>query len=158
MRGLLALTVLAVSTGVASAGPGAPGHSHSHSEYSAGQPGDPKQPARVVNVVMREDGRRMLFEPNRLEIKKGEQVRFVITNSGLLNHEFVLATVRENRKHAQVMKKHPHMEHDDPNAKQVPVYLTDEIVWRFTKKGEFEFACLIPGHYERGMFGKIVVK
>ena len=152
------LTAWVVGTCAAVAGPGAPGHTHAHSGFSAGQPGDPKQPARVVNVVMREDGRRMLFEPSRLEIRKGEQVRFVITNSGLLNHEFVLATLAENRKHAQVMKKHPHMEHDDPNARQVPPYLTDEIVWRFTNPGEFEFACLIPGHYERGMFGKIVVK
>jgi uncharacterized cupredoxin-like copper-binding protein len=158
MKGLAILTALAVGTSAAVAGPGAPGHTHTHAGFSAGQPGDPKQPARVVNVVMREDGRKMLFEPSRLEIRKGEQVRFVITNSGLLNHEFVLATVVENRKHARVMKKFPHMEHDDPNARQVPPYLTDEIVWRFTNAGEFEFACLIPGHYERGMFGKIVVK
>jgi uncharacterized cupredoxin-like copper-binding protein len=158
MKGLLILAALAIGTVAAVAGPGAAGHTHADAAFSAGQPGDPKQPARVVNVVMREDGRRMLFEPHRLEVKRGEQIRFVITNSGLLNHEFVLATVRENRKHAQLMKKHPHMEHDDPNARQVPVYLTDEIVWRFTKKGEFEFACLIPGHYERGMFGKVIVK
>jgi multidrug efflux pump subunit AcrA (membrane-fusion protein) len=33
-----------------------------------------------------------------------------------------------------------------------------ELVWKFTKRGKFEFACLIPGHYEKGMFGKVVVK
>jgi uncharacterized cupredoxin-like copper-binding protein len=34
----------------------------------------------------------------------------------------------------------------------------DGLVWRFTKSGEFEFACLIPGHRESGMIGKVVVK
>jgi uncharacterized cupredoxin-like copper-binding protein len=66
--------------------------------------------------------------------------------------------VTENRKHAQMMKKHPRMEHDDPNAKQVPPYITQEILWRFTKSGQFEFACLIPGHLEAGMAGTVVVK
>jgi uncharacterized cupredoxin-like copper-binding protein len=50
------------------------------------------------------------------------------------------------------------MEHDDPNAKRLKPKATNEIVWRFTKRGEFEFACLIPGHREAGMLGKIVVK
>ena len=100
----------------------------------------------------------MEYKPSRIEVKRGEQIRFVIRNVGKEDHEFLLATTEENLKHAEDMKKHPHMEHDDPNAKQVPPYLTDELVWRFTNPGEFEFACLIPGHYERGMFGKIIVK
>lgn len=33
-----------------------------------------------------------------------------------------------------------------------------EIVWQFTRAGEFRFACLQPGHYEAGMSGKVVVK
>ena len=72
--------------------------------------------------------------------------------------EFVLATVTENHKHADVMKKNPDMEHDDPNAKRLQPHGNGEIVWKFTKRGEFEFACLIPGHYEKGMVGKIIVK
>jgi uncharacterized cupredoxin-like copper-binding protein len=50
------------------------------------------------------------------------------------------------------------MEHDDPNGKRVKSNATAEILWRFTKKGTFEFACLIPGHYEAGMRGTVVVK
>jgi len=34
---------------------------------------------------------------------------------------------------------------------------TGEMIWRFTKAGEFYFACLMPGHYEAGMMGTIVV-
>jgi uncharacterized cupredoxin-like copper-binding protein len=32
------------------------------------------------------------------------------------------------------------------------------LLWKFTRKGEFEFACLVPGHYEAGMHGRIIVK
>jgi len=100
----------------------------------------------------------MMFEPNRLEIRRGEQIRFVLDNEGLENHEFVLATIRENRKHAEVMKKHPGMVHDDPNAKRLAPFTRGELVWTFSNPGKFEFACLIPGHYQAGMFGTIVVK
>ena len=61
-------------------------------------------------------------------------------------------------KHAEMMKKFPDMEHDDPNAKSVDPGKTSEIVWRFTKAGTFEFACLIPGHREAGMHGTVTVK
>jgi uncharacterized cupredoxin-like copper-binding protein len=130
-----------------------------HGTFSAGQPGDPKKPARVVKVKMIEEGKKMLFEPALIEIRRGEQIRFILANGGDEDHEFVLATVAENRKHAELMKKFPDMEHDDPNAKRVHPYGdTGELVWKFTKRGEFEYACLVPGHYEAGMHGKIIVK
>ena len=99
-----------------------------------------------------------MFMPDRVEIKRGEQVRFMISNSGELEHEFVLATTAENLKHAEEMKKNPDMEHDDPNARRVKPKKRDEIVWRFTKAGQFEYGCLIPGHREAGMTGTIIVK
>src|SRR6266508_819833 len=129
-----------------------------HGRFSAGQPGDPKQPTRVIKVKMFEGSGKMGFEPARIEVRRGEQVRFVLQNDGEEDHEFVLATIIENRKHAEVMKKHPDMEHDDPNAKRLLPHGNGELVWMFTKRGEFEFACLIPGHYEKGMFGKVVVR
>ena len=129
-----------------------------HGHFSAGQPGDPKKPARIINIQMFEGSGRMGFEPARIEVRRGEQVRFVLHNDGEEDHEFILATVTENRKHAEVMKKYPEMEHDDPNGKRILPYGNGELVWKFTKRGEFEFACLIPGHYEKGMFGRIIVK
>lgn len=129
-----------------------------HSHLSAGQPGDPKKPARTVEVVMREADGKMMFVPNRIEVRRGEQIRFVIRNVGELEHEFVLATKAENRKHAEEMRKNPDMEHEDPNMARVAAKKSGEIVWRFTKRGVFEFGCLIPGHYEAGMFGTVIVK
>lgn len=129
-----------------------------HSHLSAGQPGDPGKPARTVEVVMREADGKMMFVPNRIEVRRGEQIRFVLRNAGALEHEFVLATKQENRKHAEQMRKNPDMEHEDPNMTRVAASKTRELVWRFTRRGTFEFGCLIPGHYEGGMFGTVVVK
>ena len=133
-------------------------HADHHEMFSAGEPGDPARSSRTVKVSMEERGKEMMFEPARIEVHKGEQIRFVLYNDGIENHEFVLATVGENREHAALMKKFPKMEHDDPNEKRVSPFNQDEILWSFTKVGEFEFACLIPGHYEAGMHGKVIVK
>lgn len=148
---------LAVLAGPVFAGAGAPGHGHD-AQFSAGEPGDPKKPARVVQIAMNESSGKMVFIPERVEIKRGEQVKFMLRNNGELDHEFVLATTEENVKHAEEMKKNPEMEHDDPNAKRIVPKKTSDIVWKFTKAGEFEYGCLIPGHREAGMIGTIVVK
>jgi uncharacterized cupredoxin-like copper-binding protein len=131
---------------------------HDAQHFSAGEPGNPKRKSRVVEVTMRERDGKMVFVPDRLEVKRNEQVRFVLKNIGVLEHEFMLATTEENAKHAEEMMKNPEMEHDDPNGKRVKPNEKNEILWRFTKRGEFEFACLIPGHYQAGMFGKVIVK
>jgi uncharacterized cupredoxin-like copper-binding protein len=142
--------------GSAWAGPGDKGHSHA--SFSAGEPGNPKRPARVVQVTMRESDGKMMFVPERVEIKRGEQIKFILRNNGELDHEFVLATTEENIQHAEEMKKNPEMEHDDPNSKRVAPTKSAEIIWRFTKAGQFEYGCLIPGHREAGMTGTIIVK
>ena len=100
----------------------------------------------------------MLFLPNALKVRKGEQVRFQLRNNGVLDHEFVVSTVEENLKHMKEMEKNPDMEHDDPNARRLKPKATGEIVWHFTKAGTFDFSCLIPGHRQAGMFGTIVVE
>jgi uncharacterized cupredoxin-like copper-binding protein len=154
-----ALAVLSATSALpAAAGSGPAGHRHDPADFSAGEPGDPSTPSRVIQVTMQESDGRMLFIPDHLEVRKGEQIKFVLYNSGGLDHEFVLATTQENQKHAEAMKMNPEMEHHDPNATRVPPTKTDEIVWNFTKAGEFEFACLIPGHRDAGMFGVVDVK
>ena len=107
---------------------------------------------------MRESDGKMLFIPDTLKIRKGEQVRFQLRNNGEVDHEFVVATLEENLKHMKEMEKNPDMEHDDPNAKRLKPKKTGEIVWQFTKAGTFDFSCLIPGHRQAGMFGTIVVE
>lgn len=135
-----------------------PAMAHGERHFSAGEPGDPKKPARTVKVSMHDAGKRMFYEPSRITVKKGEQIRFAFYNDGIENHEFVLATVKENRKHAADMKKNAHMSHDDPNAITLAPFNSGEILWKFTEAGTFEYACLIPGHLEAGMHGTVVVK
>ncbi len=155
----IALIATVLLSATAWAGEGPAGHGHGHDEaFSAGEPGDPKKPARIIQVTMSESDGKMVFMPAKVEVKKGEQVKFVLRNNSELDHEFILATTAENLKHGQAMKKNPDMEHDDPNGKRLVPKKTDEIVWKFTKAGEFEYSRLIPGHREAGMVGTIVVK
>jgi uncharacterized cupredoxin-like copper-binding protein len=148
LAGALALAFILTSP------PGALGHEAG----TFGEQGDPKKPSRVVHVIMREDGNKMLYVPDTIDVKKGEQIRFVIDNEGLFNHEFVLGTEEGIRSHAAEMKRHPDMEHHDAHSLQVGMYDRGELLWRFTKAGRFVYACLIPGHLERGMRGTVVVK
>lgn len=156
-RTAVALVATTLLSAAAWAGAGPSGHSHDE-KFSAGEPGDPKKPARIIQITMGEMDGKMMLMPAKLEMKKGEQVKFVLRNNGELEHEFVLADTAENLKHAEAMKKNPDMVHDDPNARRLAPKKTDEIVWKFSKSGEFEFACLIPGHREAGMVGTVVVK
>lgn len=137
--------------------PGAKGHTHK--TFAAGEPGNPKRAAReiVVTFIETPDGK-MLFSPDKIQVKRGEQIKFVLKNDGAIDHEFMLDSVTNNAKHKIEMEKNPDMEHDDPNGKRLNPKNSSELLWRFTKTGEFEFACLIPGHYESGMKGTIVVK
>lgn len=123
-----------------------------------GTPGDSSKVDRVIEVSMKEtDDGDMIFEPNILYIKKGETIRFVVKNTGELEHEFVLDDHEKLMEHKLIMEKAPEMEHDDPNSIRLIEGTDGEVVWTFTNTGAFEFACLIPGHYEAGMKGTINV-
>jgi uncharacterized cupredoxin-like copper-binding protein len=150
-----ALTLTPVS--MAWADPGRHGHDHG-SETAYGRPGDPAKGGRVIQVVMKETDNGMAFAPERIEVRQGEQVQFVLRNGGELEHELVLGTVEANRDHAQAMAAHPDMEHEDPNAKHLGPRTSGVLRWQFTQAGTFEYACLIPGHREAGMVGTVVVE
>ena len=102
-------------------------------------------------------GDNMRFTPDRIDVRRGETLRFRVQNAGKEMHEFVIGTKAENAKHAEMMIKHPNMEHDEPYMAHVSPGKTGEIVWTFNRAGTFEFACLIAGHYSAGMVGTINV-
>jgi uncharacterized cupredoxin-like copper-binding protein len=97
-------------------GHGAQAHRH-HASFSAGEPGNPKRPARIVAVTMRDGDGKMAFEPDRIAVKRGEQIRFKLRNNGGLDHEFILATTQENLAHGEEMKKKPDMTHAEPGGR-----------------------------------------
>ena len=117
--------------------------------------GDPKAVTRTIEVGMSD---RMRFEPADLSVKSGETVRFVLRNHGAILHEMALGTMKELKAHAEMMRKHPGMEHDEAYMAHVKPQDSGEIVWRFNRKGTFHFACLVPGHFEAGMVGRVVVR
>jgi uncharacterized cupredoxin-like copper-binding protein len=116
--------------------------------------GDPAPGLRTVRFTMSD---RMRFVPDRITVQEGETVRFVLKNNGKLMHEFVIGTRQELDTHAELMKRFPNMEHDEPYMAHVAPGRTGEVVWTFNRPGEFEFACLIAGHYDAGMVGRIKV-
>jgi uncharacterized cupredoxin-like copper-binding protein len=121
------------------------------------------------------------YEPKSIRIKAGETVRFVLTNTGELLHEFNIATAAMHAEHQKEMQamadagmltatgmnhemdhakmrsdagKQTPMKHDDPNSVLVGPGETKELVWKFPKETELQFACNLPGHYEAGMVGE----
>jgi uncharacterized cupredoxin-like copper-binding protein len=133
------------------------GGKEQHEGHAAalGEPGDPAKVTRTIDVGMSD---LMRFSPARISVKRGETIRFVLNNDGKIRHEMVLGEIKELKKHAELMRKFPEMEHSDPNMVTVDPAKTGELVWHFTKAGTFTFACLQPGHFEAGMKGKIVVR
>lgn len=159
---IVSALVLACAAGVVSAH-GNEDHPSAPKKFDAskveptvfGQEGDPKKATRVIKVDMSDT---MRFTPADITVKRGETVRLVATNKGQVLHEMVLGTPEELKKHAELMKKFPDMEHAEAHMTHVKPGASGEIVWQFTKPGEFQFACLIPGHFEAGMVGKVTVK
>jgi uncharacterized cupredoxin-like copper-binding protein len=82
----------------------------------------------------------------------------VVANAGKVMHELVIGTDEELKAHAEMMKKFPNMAHDEPYMAHVPPGQRGEIVWTFNRPGEFGFACLIAGHFEAGMVGRVIVR
>jgi uncharacterized cupredoxin-like copper-binding protein len=154
---VVCLVAALAAAGPALAGKGAKGHGHGD-ETAYGMPGNPKKKSRTVEISMNEGDGTMSFVPKLINVKKGEQIRFKIKNTGELDHEIVVATLAENLKHAKEMERFPDMEHVDANARRLKPKASGEMVWRFTKAGEFDMSCLIPGHREAGMTGKVIVK
>ena len=122
--------------------------------HAWGQEGDAKKVTRTIHINMSDT---MRFSADTINVKQGETIKFVVQNAGKIMHEMVIGTKDELAKHAELMKKHPNMEHDEPYMAHVAAAKKENMVWHFSKPGAFMFACLIPGHFEAGMKGTINV-
>lgn len=124
-------------------------------EHPFGKASDPAKAVKTIEVDMSDTLR---FEPARIEVKRGEPVRFVVHNEGKLMHEMVLGTEESLEQHAAMMKKFPGMEHAEPYMAHIAPGEKGEMGWTFTEPGEYRYGCLVPGHFDGGMIGRIVVK
>ena len=134
---------------------GAIPHGDEHPDAAYGRPGDPAKASRTVAIDMSDS---MRFTPALITVRKGETIRFALTNSGKVKHEMVLGSSKELKEHAALMLKFPEMQHADPNRLSVDPGKSGALIWQFTRAGTFDFACLQPGHFEAGMRGKIAVR
>lgn len=123
-------------------------------EKPFGKAGDPQKVTRTITFHMSD---KMRFDPSQITVKQGETIRFIARNNGKIMHEMVIGTMKDLKEHAEQMKKFPGMEHDEPYMAHVAPGKSEEIIWQFTKAGEFDFACLIAGHFDAGMVGKVKV-
>nr|WP_315430405.1 cupredoxin family protein [uncultured Albidiferax sp.] len=156
-----ALQTLASSALLAAVGPAfaGPGHDKPHGPVKKEQTewgiaGDAKSAKRTVQITMLDT---MRFSPHSIAVRLGETIRFRMKNTGMLGHELVIGTQAKLDEHAALMAKFPTMEHDEPYMAHVGSKASGDIVWTFNRAGNFGFACLIPGHYQAGMVGKITV-
>jgi uncharacterized cupredoxin-like copper-binding protein len=122
-----------------------------------GEPGKPSQVDRVVKIEIKN----MRFDPSQISVKSGETIRFFVTNSDQIDHEFVIgdaASQAEHRKEMAEMMTMGHvMKHTDPNAVSVTTGETKTLVWKFSRSGKFEIDCNVAGHFEAGMSGIVDV-
>ena len=123
-------------------------------EHAFGIQGDPRKARRTVVLSMDDT---MRYSQSQIRVSQGETITFAVTNKGKLMHELVLGTEDDLRKHADLMRKNSTMEHDEPYMAHVQPGTTERITWKFTKFGTFLYGCLVPGHFEAGMLGRIVV-
>lgn len=134
-------------------------HKNMHTQISYQQEdwgigGKKNEVNRTIEIRMGDD---MKFKPEKIDVKLGETIRFEIKNSGKLMHEMVIGTKSVLDKHAEMMIKHPNMEHDEPYMAHVSPGKRADLIWTFNRAGKFQFACLVPGHFEAGMIGEIEV-
>ena len=161
--------------GMKMGGHGSPGH---HSGMAAiGEPGKAADVTRTIDITMQDN----FYEPESISVAAGETIRFKITNKGAYLHEFGLGTAAMHAAHQkQMMTMMEHgmieadrinrekmmmdhgdgrgMKHDDPNSILLEPGKSGEVIWKFSKPVDLEFACNIPGHYESGMMGPIKFK
>lgn len=132
---------------------------HAHgSDMEIGRPGMAADVTRSIEIAMVEpEAGGMIYEPGELTFARGETVRFIVTNTGFLDHEIVFDTHEEIMDHAELMMNQPDMRHDDPNALTLAPGETGELIWTFSQAGTFQYACLIPGHMDAGMHGPLTV-
>jgi len=153
MRLLLSVLVLSIFSTPLFADESAHGMRDMHDTHAAAA-----NPAKIDRTIAIDMSDNMRFTPEKITIKRGETIRFIVKNSGHVQHEMVIGSLKELKEHEKMMREMPGMVHADSNQVTVDPGQTGELVRQFTKVGAYHFACLQAGHFEAGMQGLISVK
>ena len=118
------------------------------------------------------------YEPNSFNIKKGETIKFEVSNLGELVHEFNIANAMMHLKHQPEMEKmveneillgdkidkdqmhkmaamDKSMGHSHSNSVLLAPKEKGIIIWKFENAVDIEIACNVPGHYQAGMIAAV---
>jgi uncharacterized cupredoxin-like copper-binding protein len=134
----------AVAAGVATAGSAVAATNEDPPGPALG-PGD-------VTVALRVE--HSLFERTEIRVAEGTRLRFVLDNGDPINHELIVGGPEVHARHALGSEpRHPSI----PGEVSVGPNEVGVTTLRFDEPGTFEFACHLPGHYEYGMHGVVVV-
>lgn len=151
---LLACATATFAHGNAAHTPAAPATAVPPEQKAWGIAGDARPGLRTLTLRMTDD---MRFEPDHFSVRQGETLRLRVENRGQILHEVVLGTAASLQEHAALMLKFPGMAHAEPYMAHVAPGEREDLVWHFNRPGTFDFACLIPGHYQAGMQGRFTV-
>ncbi|KXO14367.1 Copper tolerance protein [Moritella sp. JT01] len=121
---------------------------------ASGQPGKAADITRTIDITMNDN---MRFTPSQFHVNAGETVRFFVKNAGRISHELVIGSAEALEEHAKMMRDMPGMDHVENNMLSLGPGQRGGLIWQFTQTGYVDFACLLPGHREAGMKGKIMV-
>lgn len=146
--------------------------------FAAGEHGAAHATAGEADRTIRVEAGDMWFDPESLNVAPGETIRFEITNTGNLVHEFVIGDAEAQAAHREMMREmggaHGGAGHGDDGHGDGGHHMTEgqhggampavtlapgeraALVWTAPENGDsLEYACNIPGHYESGMSGSI---
>ena len=141
-----------------------------------GEKGKLSEVNRTIEIKMYDN----YFEPSKIIVKKGETIKFFVSNYGELVHEFNIATKEMHFKHQPEMmkmvenqilladkidkkkmkemaKKDHSMAHSHSNSVLLEPNQSAELIWKFSSDKNLEAACNVPGHYEVGMVANIKI-
>jgi len=113
---------------------------------------------REVRLTMTADN---AFDPPRIEVTRGETVRFVVRNASDEAHEAYVGTAAEQRAHATDHSGFGPEEQGDAAHMGYGVHVPPRgdgvMVVTFDQGTEYLIGCHYPGHYEAGMRAVIEV-
>jgi uncharacterized cupredoxin-like copper-binding protein len=95
------------------------------------------------------------FSIDRLVVRQGTVVRFVVRNGDPIAHELVVGDADVHARHAEGTEAvHP------PVPGEVSVGPNEDglTFYEFDEPGTFTFACHLPRHVDHGMVGEVVVR
>jgi uncharacterized cupredoxin-like copper-binding protein len=121
---------------------------------SGGETGGGVQADRTIEVEALDE---LAFDPETIDASVGETIRFVVTNTGEEDHEFVVGDDEMQAMAEEEMNEDMHGHTAAMAALALAPGETKEATITFEEAGTFEYACHVASHYDGGMIGTLIV-